>query len=203
MSLSLTDWIGIYGAALSTAIAVVAAARFGWRHLEKRRERAKFQTDLYFLRKIDRQSKTEHPIVVVLLANLGEERISLKSLEYDGVTENGVETRGSMGWYEQPEEAYGIRNRLLPVVLESGQTADLPMIQIGVVTRTKALRIWFTDFNDRRYYLEQRDIDKVKRDIEKSIAQKKVGEPRVRERVRPTATRRSTRSLHLSRYSSI
>ena len=116
-----------------------------------------------------------HPIVVVILANLGAERISLKSLEYEGTAENGPETKGSMGWYEPPEEAYGIRNRLLPVVLESGQTADLPMIQIGVITRTKNLRVWFTDFNDRKYYLEQRDIDKVKRDIEKFMAQKKAG----------------------------
>lgn len=175
MSLSPTDWIAIYGAALSTIIALVAVARFAWHFFKKRSERAKFQTDLYFLCKIDRQTKTEHPIVAVLLANLGAERISLKSLEYEGIAENGLETKGSMGWYEQPEEAYGIRNRLMPVVLESGQTADLPMIQIGVITRNKNLRIWLTDFNDRQYYLEQRDIDKVKGDIEKFMSDKKVG----------------------------
>lgn len=106
---------------------------------------------------------------MVLLANLGSERVSIKSLEYEGVGENGLSTRGGMGWYEQPEEAYGIRKRLLPVVLEPGQTADLPMIYISVITRVKDVKIWLTDFEDRRFYIEQPDIDHVRRDIEKYL----------------------------------
>ncbi|MCP5008104.1 MAG: hypothetical protein GY941_29830 [Planctomycetes bacterium] len=104
--------------------------------------------------------------MVVLLANLGNERISLKSLHYSGVAENGCETSGCMGWYEQPDEAYGIRNRLLPLILESGQTADLPMISIGIITRNKQLRIWFIDFDDKKIFLEKKDIQSVMRDIE-------------------------------------
>ena len=163
------DWIAFYGAALSSVIAVFAVARYIARKLRSRKERAKFQTDLYFLRKIDRNTKQVHPIVVVLLANLGTQRISLKSLDYEGIAENNLKMTGGMGWYEQPEELYGIRNRLLPLVLEGGQTADLPMVEIGVLLRVRQLKIWLTDFDDRRYYIEDRDIEKVRHDVEKFV----------------------------------
>ena len=103
----------------------------------------------------------------------GSERIALKSLDFWSVAENGLETTGSMGWYEQPEELLGIRNRLLPIVLESGQTADLPMVQIGVITRTRDLKIWLTDFDGRRYYLAEADIAKVRREIDKFLLEPK------------------------------
>jgi hypothetical protein len=172
--ITITNWIAIYGALLSTIIAVVLSFTFIARKIKAWRERAKFQTDLYFLRKVDRNTTKIHPIVVVLLANLGLERIALKSLEYQGIAENGLETTGCMGWYEQPEELFGIRNRLLPVVLESGKTADLPMVQVGVITRIKNLKIWLTDFDDRRYYLAEKDIEKVRRDVEKFFLERKV-----------------------------
>lgn len=168
-----SDWIAIYAAVLSTIIALVASLRFVARKIRTRKERAKFQTDLYFLRKVDRSTKEVHPIVVVLLANLGSERISLKSLEYQGIAENGLETTGCMGWYEQPEELFGIRNRLLPIVLESGQTADLPMVEIGILTRIKNLKIWLTNFEGRRYYVAEKDIKNVKHDVEKFLQEHK------------------------------
>jgi len=171
--ITITDWIAIYGALLSTIIALVACLRLFARKIKARKERAKFQTDLYFLRKVDRSTKEVHPIVVVLIANLGAERIAVKSLEYQGVAENGIETTGSMGWYEQPEELYGIRKRLLPAVLESGQTADLPMVEIGLITRIKNLRIWLTDFDGRRHYLAESDIDRVKHDVERFLLERK------------------------------
>src|SRR5918993_4607265 len=108
-NISAGDWIALYGAALSSVIALVACWRFIAQKLRWRRERSKFKTDLYFLRKIDRSTQKVHPIVVVLLANLGTERISVKSLEYEGISENGLETQGGTDWYEQPEELYGIR----------------------------------------------------------------------------------------------
>jgi len=165
------EWIALYGAVLSSLIAVVASWRFVARKLRERHELQKFQTDLYFLRKIDRTTRKVHPIVVVLLANLGASRVSLKGLEYEGITENGLKTQGAMGWYEQPEELYGIRNRLLPCVLESGQTVDLPMVEIGVITRIRDLKIWLTDFDDRRFYIEKQDIAKVRRDIERYLGE--------------------------------
>ena len=167
------DWIAIYGALLSTIIVLVASIRFIVKKIRVSKERGKFQTDLYFLRKVDRNTKEVHPIVVVLLANLGAERIALKSLEYQGIADNGLETTGCMGWYEQPEELFGIRNRLLPIVLESGQTADLPMVEIGVITRIKNLKIWLTDFDDHRYYLAENDINKVRHDVEKFLLEQK------------------------------
>ena len=167
------DWIALYGAFLSTLIAVVAIWRFFARKVREKRELGKFQTGLYFLRKVDRGTKKVHPIVVILLANLGSIRVSLKSLEYEGIAENGIKAKGSMGWYEQPDELYGIRNRLLPCVLESGQTADLPMVQIGVIMRIKDLKIWLTDFNERRYYIAERDISDVRRDVEKFLQTQK------------------------------
>ncbi|MFZ3091420.1 MAG: hypothetical protein WA240_12460 [Nitrospirota bacterium] len=172
-NITVNDWIAIYGALLSTIIAVVASFRFIARRIRARRERAKFQTDMYFLQKIDRNTKEVHPIVVVLLANLGSERIALKSLDYQGIAENGLETTGCMGWYEQPEELFGIRNRLLPLVLESGKTADLPMVEIGVLTRIKNLKIWLTDFDGRRHYLAENDIANVRNDVEKFLLERK------------------------------
>jgi hypothetical protein len=171
--ITLTAWIAIYGALLSTIIALAGLVRFIVKKIRARKERAKFQTDLYFLRKVDRSTKEVHPIVVVLLANLGSERISLKSLEYQGIAENGLGTTGCMGWYEQPEELFGIRNRLLPIVLESGQTADLPMVQIGILTRITDLKIWLTDFEGRRYYVAENDIRKVRHDVEKFLQERK------------------------------
>jgi hypothetical protein len=168
-----TDWIAVYGAALSTIIVIVATVRFVIKKALARDERKKFQTDLYFLRKVDRNTKEIHPIVVILLANLGTERISLKSLEYEGISENGLETTGCMGWYEQPEELFGIRKRLLPLVLESGQTADLPMVEIGVITRVKNLKLWLTDFANRRHYIDESDINKVRHEVEKFLLEKK------------------------------
>lgn len=167
------DWVAIYAALLSTIIAVVAIFKFIARKIRARKELSKFQTDLYFLRKVDRITKEVHPIVVVLLANLGVERIALKSLEYQGVAENGGETTGCMGWYEQPEELFGIRNRLLPIVLESGQTTDLPMVEIGVITRIKNLKIWLTDFDGRRHYIAESDINEVRHDVEKFLFERK------------------------------
>lgn len=76
-----------------------------------------------------------------------------------------------MGWYEQPEESYGIRNRLLLKMLEGGETADLPMIQIGTISRMTNLKIWFTDFDDKRHYLVDKDIAKIKRDVEHYLAE--------------------------------
>ncbi len=171
-----SDWIALYGAVLSSVIAIIAAWRGIAAKIKSHRERQKFQTDLYFLRKIDRASQKVHPIIVVLLANLGTERISLKSLEYEGIAENGLHTQGSMGWYEQPEESYGIRNRLLPKILESGETADLPMIEIGVMTRIRDLKIWLTDFNDKRYYLADKDITKAKNKVEQYLAETSIPE---------------------------
>jgi hypothetical protein len=138
-----SDWIAIYAAVLSTIIALVASLRFVVRKIKTRKERGKFQTDLYFLRKVDRNSKKVHPIVVVLLANLGS------------------------------EELFGIRNRLLPIVLETGQTADLPMVGIGILTRIKNLKIWLTDFEDQRYYVAEKDIKKVRHDVEKFLQEHK------------------------------
>ena len=169
----LTEWVGIYGALLATTHLVVASLKSISRRIKRKKERAKFKTDLYFLRKVDSRTKEVHPIVVVLLANLGAERIALKSLDYQGVAENGLETTGCMGWYEQPEELFGIRHRLLPAVLESGQTADLPMVEIGVITGIKNLKIWLTDFDGHRYYLDGNDIAKVKHDVEQFLLEKK------------------------------
>lgn len=96
----------------------------------------------------------------------------MKSLEFQGISENGTMATGTMGWYEQPDEIFGIRKRLLPIVLESGQTADLPMIGIGLITRTKDLQIWLTDFDGKRYYISQSDIEMMKRDSEKFLREK-------------------------------
>lgn len=173
-TVTISNWIGIYGAILSSIIVGVALVRYVTQKRHIAGERSKFRTDVYFLRKIDRSTKKVHPIVVVLLANLGAQRISLKSLKYSGIAENGVDVSGSMGWYEQPEELYGVRNRLLPIVLEGGQTADLPMIQVGVLTRVRQLKIWLTDFDDQRYYIESADIEKVRRDVEDFFADEQV-----------------------------
>jgi hypothetical protein len=169
----ITDWAGVYGALLSTTIALVACVRFLSGKLRAHRERGKLQTSLYFLSKVDQRTRETHPIVVVLVANLGAERIALKSLKYSGVAENGFPVNGSTGWYEQPEEAFGIRRRLLPAVLESGQTVDLPLVEIGVITRQTDLKMWLTDFGGRRYYVPEGDIQQMRVDGEKYLTDAK------------------------------
>ena len=172
MELTTENWIALYAAVLSTAIALVAVIRQTLRWLRAKRERSKFQTDLYFLTKIDRNTRDKHPIIVVLAANLGDERIALKSLEYQGISKtNGLKTTGVCGWYEQPEELFGIRNRLLPRVLASGETADFPMLEIGVLTGTQELRVWLTDFQDRRYHLDDRDIERMRHEVQRFMEQ--------------------------------
>ena len=81
------DWLGVYGAGLSTSLALIGIGRYVTRKWCAKRERAKFKTDLYLLRKIDKTTRKVHPIVTILLANLGTERLSLKSLEYEGVVD--------------------------------------------------------------------------------------------------------------------
>ena len=172
MKLSTENWISIYAAVLSTIIALVAVIRQIRKWWRTRRERDKFQTDLYFLTKVDRTTREKHPIIVVLAANLGDERIALKSLEYQGISKtNGLMTSGMCGWYEQPEELFGIRNRLLPRVLASGETADFPMLEIGVLIDVQELKVWLTDFNDRRYYLADLDIENMRHELRRFLEQ--------------------------------
>ena len=160
-------YIAFYGATLSTVLALTGLGNFIYKHYKKKQERKKFKTDLYYLTKINSTTKEEHPVIVILMANLGSERICIKSIEYSGTSKNGCETSGSPGWYEQPEEAYGIRNRLLPVVLESGQTKDLPMFSISVFKHTENLKIKLIGFDDETYFIEQCDIDKIYKEIER------------------------------------
>lgn len=158
------DYIGLYGAILSTFIVLTHVGIFGYSFYHKKIEKNKFKTDLYYLTKIDNKTKKKHPIIVILLANLGRERISIKAIEYSGIS-NGLKTSGSPGWYEQPEEVYGIRNRLLPVILETGQTKDLPMLPVSIFEKIDNLKIKLIDFNDKEYFIEQRDINKIKKKI--------------------------------------
>ena len=161
------DSIALYGAILSTLLALTGMAKFLYTLIKRQKEKNKFRTDLYYLTKIDNKSKKEHPIIVVLLANLVTERIAIKSIEYSGISKNGLKTSGSPGWYEQPEEAYGTRKRLLPIVIESGQTKDLPMFYTGIFENIDKLKIKLIDFDDREYFIDQCDIDKITKEINK------------------------------------
>ncbi len=167
MGLSADNWIAIYAAGLSTATAFVLAIRFGLEWMRTRRERRKLQTDLYLLNKVDSDSGQEHPIIVVMAANLGDGRIAIRSVEYEGIAKtNSLKIAGTCGWYEQPEELYGIRKRLLPRVLASGEVADFPMLEIGIFTGIQELKIWLTDFTGRRYYLGDGNVQRARRDIQ-------------------------------------
>ncbi len=166
--------VALYGAILSTIIVVVGFIRFCIAKIKKNKEKKKFKTDLYYLLKIDQVTKEKFPIVVILLANLGSERITIKGIEYSGYTRKGIKTEGSPGWYEQPEEAYGIRKRLLPIVLESGETKDLPMLSPAIFENTDKLKIKLFDFDDKEYFIEQCDIEKINREIEKRKIEKNI-----------------------------
>jgi len=159
-----SDWIGIYGAILSTLIAIAAVFRWtiSWRKRET--EKKKLGTELYLLNKIDINTKKKHPVVVIMLANLGSERISIKGIEYSG-SKSGMPSKGSPGWYEEPEARYGIQKRLLPVVLESGQTKDLPILSIGIFSHNDDLKIWLNTFDDEKVFLDESDILKMKDEV--------------------------------------
>ena len=47
------------------------------------------------------------------------------------------------------------------------------MVEIGILTRIKNLKIWLFDFDGRRYYVAENDIEKVKRDVEKFLQERK------------------------------
>ncbi len=163
--MSIADWIGLYGALLSTAIAVVAT----WRHFHRaqkiEREKAKVQFTLYLLNKLDRNTKKAFPIVVVMVANLGTERVSFKRMHYSGIANPGGKCTGTPGWYEEPEAAYGIMKRLLPVVLESGQTVDLPLLSAAVFKNIDNLEIWMEDFDDKKFYISGKEVADMQRKV--------------------------------------
>ncbi|MGN7437673.1 MAG: hypothetical protein ACTHOO_03440 [Alcanivorax sp.] len=165
MELSTADWIGIYGAILSTMLTIVAGIKYLYLTYKKRTEKKKFSTFFYLLRKKDKRTGDIFPVVVLMIANLGTERISFKSVYFSGIAEHGGQMTGSPGWYEEPEAAYGINNRLLPVVLESGQVADLPLLNTGIFTGNKDLKIWLTDFDDKKHYIKKEQINMAKQQI--------------------------------------
>lgn len=163
--MSITDLIGLYGAVLSTAIIAVAVWRHFYRARKIKREKAKVQFTLYLLNKVDRNTKKTFPIVVVMLANLGTERVSFKGLHYTGISNHGSKCTGTPGWYEEPEAAYGIMKRLLPVVLESGQTVDLPMLTTSVFKNNKDLRIWLEDFDNNKRYIPDSEVSDMQKKV--------------------------------------
>ena len=165
--MTIADWIGVYGAALSSLIAVVAAVRWALAWRKHRLEREKVQIFARLLTKVDKSSGRRFHIGNLIVANLGENRVAFKGLEYEGFS-NGMRTTGSMGWYEQPEELFGIHNRLLPLVLESGQTADLPMVELGYL-RIDGVRIWLTDFDDHKHYLTERELNQLREEVKRRV----------------------------------
>jgi hypothetical protein len=166
--MEISDIIAIYGASLSSLIAIVAVARHFYIKNHEKKERLKLQTTLYLLNKIHPKTQKKFPIIVVLLANLGKERISIKGIEYEGKTKGGVKTSGTPGWYEEPEAAYGVMKRLLPVVLESGQTKDLPIIPTGVFIHIQDLKIWLNTFDNKKIYLKKEDIVDINGQIKRA-----------------------------------
>lgn len=167
------DWVAIYGAALSTLITVIAGICWIHKQYKKHLEKNKFSTMLYLLRKIDKDTKKVHPVIVLMIANLGTEKIAFKSLEYDGIAENECRVHGNVGWYEEPEAAYGIRNRLLPTIIESSDVKDLPILSLGIFSNTRNLRIWLTDFDDKKYFLEEQTIKEAILDVNKYLEENK------------------------------
>ena len=128
MELEPSDWIGIYGAGLSSVIALVAAISYFSKDFRERRERKKVHVSLYrLIKRHPERPEEKFPMIAILVANLGDARISIKSVEYCRAGDTSHASAGSAGWYEEPEAAYGRGKRILPAVLESGQTLDLPL----------------------------------------------------------------------------
>ena len=151
-------------AGLFTLLLMVIIIKFCWNKYKKNKEnkeKNKLKIFLYYLSRIDKKREQKHSIIVILLANLSSERISIKDIEYSGKSKNGAKITGSPGWFEQPDELSEIRNRILPVLLEPGQTVDLPLLKIAIFKDIKDLKIKLIDFDDKEYLIEQFEIDKI------------------------------------------
>ena len=55
--------------------------------------------------------------------------------------------------------------RLLPVVLESGQTVDLPLLSAAVFKNIDNLEIWMEDFDDKKFYISGKEIADMQRKV--------------------------------------
>jgi hypothetical protein len=97
-------------------------------------------------------------MIAMLVANLGNSRVAIKGVEYSLTGDPTLGTGGSPGWYEVPEAAYGRGRRLLPTVLEPGETVDLPLFSYEFFDRAEDMKMWLNTFDDKRIYLDEVEI---------------------------------------------
>lgn len=151
------DPIAIYGAILSTIIAFIGLGRFLYSKWSEKREKGKVHVSLNHMITNDPKSGDLVDIVFILFANLGKSTIVLKEIEYFG--EN---SRGSPGWYQEPEAAHGIMKRVLPKVLNPGDVTELPLFYLAFFSK-KFNKMFVKDIEDNKYLIPDTEIEKMRR----------------------------------------
>ncbi len=150
------DPVAVYGAVLSTVIALVAAGKFIHSKWSDTREKEKVHISLNHMITNDPKTKEKVDIAFILFANLGKSTVVLKEVEYFGDN-----SRGSPGWYQEPEATYGIMKRVLPAVLKPGEVVELPLFYL-VFFSHEFEKMVIRDIEDREYRVPDREIQRIR-----------------------------------------
>lgn len=158
------DPVAVYGAVLSTVIALVGAGHFIYTKWSDTREKEKINVSLNHMIVNDPKTKEKVDIAFILFANLGQSTIILKEVEYFGDN-----SRGSPGWYREPEATYGIMRRVLPVVLKPGDVAELPLFYLAFFSHDFRKMV-VRDIEGREYVIPESEIQSIRRELKKVTA---------------------------------
>jgi hypothetical protein len=151
------DPVAVYGATLSTVIALVGAGRFIYVKWSDRREKKKVHVSFHHMITNDPKTKERVDIAFILFANLGESTIVLKEVEYFG---DG--SRGSPGWYQEPEATHGIMKRVLPAVLKPGDVVELPLFYLAFFDHAFH-RMVVRDIENHEYEVPPSEVEGMRR----------------------------------------
>jgi hypothetical protein len=156
------DPVAVYGAALSSVIALVGAGKFVHSWWSENREKEKVHISLNYMITNDPKTKKKVDIAFILFSNLGKSTIVLKEVEYTG--ENFT---GSPGWYQEPEATYGIMKRVLPAVLKPGDVVELPLFYLAFFTHDFDKMI-LRDIENKQYIVPDREIQHLREKAKKN-----------------------------------
>lgn len=158
------DPVAVYGAALSTVIALVGAGRFIYLKWSGRKEKKKVHVSLNYMITNDPKTREKVDIGFILFANLGKSTIVLKEVEYVG---DG--SRGSPGWYQEPDATYGLMKRVLPAVLKPGDVVELPLFYLAFFGHAFH-RMIIRDIENYEYEIPPSEVEGMRRKLREKEA---------------------------------
>ena len=153
------DPVAIYGAVLSTVIVVFSGGKYLYEKRLHHKEKDKIYISLNNMITNDPKTKEKVDIAFILFANLGKSTIVLKEVEYFG-----EKSKGSPGWYQEPEATYGLMKRVLPAVLKSGDVVELPLFYLAFF-KHEYDRMILRDIEDKEYDVPKNDILRMRKKL--------------------------------------